>query len=311
MDHMTNDLQAFACVWSIAMWRLAERMLYDLDRVLRARGIRVFMVYGTFLGAMRHQGVIPWDDDIDIGIFGEDESRLLHARGDLRNHGYQLKQHQLPWDHSTLKYYKVWIASRAPCTGYFYSWPFVDIWVFRPTGRLNEITDGDLLCHRSDLLPLQPYPFGNLSLDGPCSDALLVKSYGGDYLDTCVSSELNHREEKRLHPVSKSRECVQRHGYFVQIHTRDSVNDRSKLAQNATYQLQRSNAGHDLVSHTGYAYRITSTAAALWDLSDGTRTIRDILERLSDGFSMPIVDLVEDVYASVKALQAHGVVRIS
>ena len=85
MDHMTNDLQAFACVWSVAMWRLAERMLYDLDRVLRAHGIRVFMVYGTFLGAMRHQGVIPWDDDIDIGIFGEDESRLLAARGDLRN----------------------------------------------------------------------------------------------------------------------------------------------------------------------------------------------------------------------------------
>lgn len=311
MAHMTNDLQAFACVWSIAMWRLAERMLYDLDRVLRAHGIRVFMVYGTFLGAIRHQGVIPWDDDIDMGIFGEDESRLLHARGDLLNHGYQLKQHQLPWDHSTLKYYKVWITSRPSYTGYFYSWPFVDIWVFRPTGHLNEITDGALLCQRSDILPLQPYPFGNLSLDGPCSDALLVQSYGTDYPDTCVSSNLNHREEKSLSPVSKSREYVQRHGYFVQIHARDSVNDRSKLTQNATYQLKRSNLGNELVSQTGHVYRITSTAAALWDLSDGTRTIRDFLERLSDGFSMPVVDLVEDVYSSVQALQAHGVVRIS
>jgi hypothetical protein len=311
MDHMTNDLQAFACVWSVAMWRLAERMLYDLDQVLRAHGIRVFMVYGTFLGAIRHHGVIPWDDDIDIGILGKDESRLLHARGDLRNRGYQLKQHKLPWDHNTLKYYKVWIASRPSCTGYFYSWPFVDIWVLRPTGRLNEITDGALLCHRSDILPLQSYPFGNLSLDGPCSDDLLVQSYGTEYLDRCVSSNLNHREEKRLRPVSKSRECVQRHGYFVQVHARDSVNDCSKLAQNATYQLKRSNLGNDLVSQTGHVYRITSTAAALWDLSDGTRTIRDMLERLSDCFSVPVVDLVEDVYSSVKALHAHGVVRIS
>ena len=206
---------------------------------------------------------------------------------------------------------KVWIASRPSCTGYFYSWPFVDIWVLRPTGRLNEITDGALLCHRSDILPLQSYPFGNLSLDGPCSDDLLVQSYGTEYLDTCVSSNLNHREEKRLRPVSKSRECVQRHGYFVQVHARDSVNDCSKLAQNATYQLKRSNLGNDLVSQTGHVYRITSTAAALWDLSDGTRTIRDMLERLSDCFSVPVVDLVEDVYSSVKALHAHGVVRIS
>ncbi len=226
---MTNDLEAFECVWPVRMWRLAERMLNDLNRVFGAHGIRVFMVYGTFLGAMRHRGVIPWDDDIDVGIFGEDESRLLQTQGDLLNHGYQLKKHEIPWDQTPLKYYKVWIASRPSTTGYFYSWPFVDIWVFRPTGHLDQITDGAIICQRSDILPLQPYPFGNLTLDGPCSDALLVQSYGAGYLDTCVSSYLNHREEKRLNPVSKSRDYLQRRGYFVQIHAKDSVNDLTPL----------------------------------------------------------------------------------
>ncbi|MDH3602356.1 MAG: LicD family protein [Candidatus Tectomicrobia bacterium] len=224
MDHLTNDLQAFECVWSVTMWQLAERMLYDLDRVLRAHGIRVFMVYGTFLGAIRHQGVIPWDDDIDVGIFGEDESRLLHAQGDLLTYGYRLKRHQIQWDESTLDYYKVWIASRPSRTSYPYSWPFVDIWVFRPTDQLNESTDGYLCFQDSDILPLKPYPFGNLSLAGPCSEALLVQAYGEDYLETCVSTYWNHREEKRLTPVSKSREEVEFHGYFVQVHTRDSTN---------------------------------------------------------------------------------------
>ena len=308
---MTNDLQAFECVWSVAMWRLAERMLDDLNRVLRARGIRVFMVYGTFLGAVRHRGVIPWDDDIDVGIFGEDESRLLHAQGDLREIGYQLQQHVIPWDQTPLSYYKVWIASRPSDTGYFYSWPFVDIWVFRATGRLNEITEGDLYYQRSDILPLKSYPFGNLFLDGPSDDTILRRAYGADYLDTCVSSYLNHREEKRLTPVSKSRAEVQQHGYFVQIHTRDSVHDGSTLTRNPAYQLRCSNAGNDLISSTGDVLPITPTMAALWNLSNGRRTIRDCLEQLSAEWSRPVIDLVEDVYSSVHALHTHGAVHLS
>ena len=227
MAPTTDNLQAFVCVWTAPMWHLAERMLYDLDRVLKAYGVRSFMVYGTFLGAIRHQGVIPWDDDLDMGIFGDDESRLLQAQDALRRHGYHLQRHQIPWDHKTLSYYKVWIASRPSRTGYFYSWPFVDIWVFRPTGRSNTITDGELVCQQSDILPLKPYPFGNLCLDGPHGEALLIQAYGTDYTHTCVSSYLNHREEKRLRPVTMRREDVQRHGYFVQVHTSDALNDGS------------------------------------------------------------------------------------
>lgn len=54
-----------------------EVELFDeLDRVCKLLNIPYFMVGGTLLGAVRHKGFIPWDDDIDVVMFREDLERL-------------------------------------------------------------------------------------------------------------------------------------------------------------------------------------------------------------------------------------------
>lgn len=43
-------------------------MMADIDAVCRRHGIEYTLLGGTMLGAVRHQGFIPWDDDIDLAF---------------------------------------------------------------------------------------------------------------------------------------------------------------------------------------------------------------------------------------------------
>lgn len=61
--------------------------LCELDRVCKAHGLSYFLAYGTLLGALRHQGFIPWDDDVDVHMPREDYERFygLCRDGALRD----------------------------------------------------------------------------------------------------------------------------------------------------------------------------------------------------------------------------------
>lgn len=52
-------------------------LITDLDGFCRERGIRYALAYGSLIGAIRHKGIIPWDDDIDIWMPRPDYQRLL------------------------------------------------------------------------------------------------------------------------------------------------------------------------------------------------------------------------------------------
>ena len=58
-------------------WAAEIEVLEIFDAVCAKYGLQYFAAYGTLLGAVRHKGFIPWDDDTDIFMFREDYNRLL------------------------------------------------------------------------------------------------------------------------------------------------------------------------------------------------------------------------------------------
>ncbi len=58
---------------------LAVNTLKEFDRVCRKNGIKYQLAYGSLLGAVRDNGMIPWDYDVDVFVFNSDRQKLISA----------------------------------------------------------------------------------------------------------------------------------------------------------------------------------------------------------------------------------------
>ena len=58
-----------------------QQIEFDLflcfDEICKKLDLKYFLLSGSALGAVRHQGFIPWDDDLDVGLYREDYNKFM------------------------------------------------------------------------------------------------------------------------------------------------------------------------------------------------------------------------------------------
>lgn len=69
----------------------ATEMMVEVKNILERNNVNFWIEFGTFLGAVRNGQMIPWDSDIDIGVFDDSFVNRQEVLNDLAENGYQFK----------------------------------------------------------------------------------------------------------------------------------------------------------------------------------------------------------------------------
>ena len=118
------------------------QVLRDVIGILEELEVPYYLQGGTMLGAIRHKGFIPWDDDVDLGIPREAYERLLEQVSDRLPENLELRTYQDATDH------------------HYYFARIVDTrYQIRRMGSLEERLENVWV----DLFPLDGMPNGALS----------------------------------------------------------------------------------------------------------------------------------------------------
>ena len=126
-------------------------IMNDVIAVCDRHNIPCFLVYGTAIGAARHAGFIPWDDDIDLGMLREDYNHFLEIFEKELSDKYELL---------------------TPLTDNRYACTVTHV---QKRGTVF-ITEGnqDLQCNRSIFIDI--FPFDHLPDDQKCQKKIVRKS---------------------------------------------------------------------------------------------------------------------------------------
>ncbi|XP_064650982.1 uncharacterized protein LOC135502251 [Lineus longissimus] len=191
--------------------RRMMELLRTFHKLMRKHNITYMLYGGTLIGAYRHHGMVPWDDDIDVWVNFKQRDLLLEA---LKTAGKEYNY----WSTSGSFQWKFYLASSTPIRHKEWRWPFIDIFFY--VTNATHIWDHNPGCCRSmlslkkDVFPLRQIPYEGWTFPGPCNAEHIVTNAIGD-LKVCQSTWYDHKRElsRTKYPL-QSINCSKLFPYF-------------------------------------------------------------------------------------------------
>jgi len=165
-------------------------LIMKVDKVFKEHNLLYWAAAGTVLGTVRHQGMIPWDDDIDISIHEKDIPILVSLKEALADVGLELVSH-----HELDNLYKIFPVDGMLLPreeGGFFPWkhPFVDVLPMTTVEgklvyaceQLQKVYSNEYVLPEQVRPPLKTLPFGPMEIPVPRNPIdYVVRSYGEDW----------------------------------------------------------------------------------------------------------------------------------